>query len=58
MIDLVMGYPQWIYVGCILYNIITAGKPRREPSHRWAVQIELAGSVITFALLYWGGFFS
>ena len=52
-----LGIPQiiWLVMAVfgLIYEIINHGKPR-EPHNAYAFAI---GMVISFSLLYWGGFF-
>ena len=54
-----IGWPEAIWIGLIvLANLVAAvqhGKPKRE---NWDHPTTLAGSLIFFGLMYWGGFFS
>ena len=53
-----IGWPQGIYLLMTLVGLVVAvlehGKPRK-PSNVW---VSLLATVIIYALLIWGGFFS
>lgn len=52
-----LGAPQLIYLGLVVWNIVDEtvkhGTPR--PAHN--VWTTLAGTAVSIALLWWGGFF-
>lgn len=53
-----VGWPQGICIGLTLFNLTCAAIQDGEPKKgNHSLSISLLGTLISYGLLYWGGFF-
>lgn len=58
MLEFHLGIPQIIWIAFMIFDIVYATVnhgSKREPYNAYSTMV---ASAITFALLYWGGFFN
>jgi len=54
-----IGWPEGIWIGCMLLNLVIVASMDGEPktgNHKFAVTF--TGCMLSFLLLWWGGFFA
>jgi len=57
--ELVMGWPEWIIVSSWALGLIVWGAHHGEkPTYTYNIGSKIVGVGLSFAVLYWGGFFS
>lgn len=51
------SWPQWIYVGFMVFAWLTACSKKGEPRDAYDPNSTLVSVAIAFGMLWWGGFF-
>lgn len=54
-----IGWPQGIWLGLAALSVLVhAGKDGEPRNEKYNFGLQLCSAMITFGLLYWGGFFN